>query len=428
MITEIEKKLRKMTKSEIFQICRKMKCPTGTKREMIKNLLRPLGKKYKMKYKMDKIPSDVKQLMSEYYTDSDLGALRATSKSQKDLQPILDKRGIQRFNKVKKWNNIFMEDGIQGIERELKENKFKDIKDLHDLLLKNEIYVGNENSFESFVKDYANMLRRNLNDINYTVIEEFLKNQSLHEAVKEYLKDKRTATEKYGDISGWDVSNVTDMSAMFAEAFSFNGDLSKWDVSNVKNMHAMFFAAESFNGDLSKWDVSNVRNMSSMFSYSSFNGDLSKWNVSNVRNMYQMFGDTSFNGDLSNWDVSNVEDMENMFLDARYNRDLSKWNVSNVRNMRQMFHIAESFNGDLSKWDVSNVTNMENMFHMAKSFNGDLSNWNVSNVRDMRQMFKEAESFNGDLSKWNVSNVRNMESMFNGAEKFDKKNAPWFFK
>ena len=33
MIIEIEKKLQKMDKSEIFQICRKMKCPTGTKRD-----------------------------------------------------------------------------------------------------------------------------------------------------------------------------------------------------------------------------------------------------------------------------------------------------------------------------------------------------------------------------------------------------------
>ena len=53
MIVEIEKKLQKMDKSEIFQICRKMKCPMGTKKEMIGSLLRPLGKKYKMKYKMN---------------------------------------------------------------------------------------------------------------------------------------------------------------------------------------------------------------------------------------------------------------------------------------------------------------------------------------------------------------------------------------
>ena len=43
-----------------------------------------------------------------------------------------------------------------------------------------------------------------------------------------------------GDLSGWDVRNVTDMSAMFEDAAAFNGDLSGWDVRNVTNMGGMF--------------------------------------------------------------------------------------------------------------------------------------------------------------------------------------------
>jgi len=34
------------------------------------------------------------------------------------------------------------------------------------------------------------------------------------------------------------------------------------------------FKDSHFNGDISKWDVSNVTNMSSMFSGSKFNGDI----------------------------------------------------------------------------------------------------------------------------------------------------------
>ena len=48
---------------------------------------------------------------------------------------------------------------------------------------------------------------------------------------------------------------------MFGMLTSFNGDLSNWDVSNVTDMHSMFCEAESFNGDLSNWDVSNVTDM-----------------------------------------------------------------------------------------------------------------------------------------------------------------------
>ena len=113
--------------------------------------------------------------------------------------------------------------------------------------------------------------------------------QTLKGAVKEYLRDERSAIRKYGDISGWDVSNVTNMETMFYEA-PFNGDLSKWNVSNVTNMSRMFWNAKSFNGDLSKWNVSNVRDMRGMFEGAkSFNGDLSKWNVSNVTDMGSMF-------------------------------------------------------------------------------------------------------------------------------------------
>ena len=429
MEREINKKLRNMTKSEIEKICRKMKCPTGTKSEMITVLLQPL----RIKYKMDKIPLDLKRKIIGYTTkDSELGALRATSKSQEDLQPMIYKRASQHLNKVKKWNKIFSKDGIKGFERELKKNKFKDIKDVHDLVLKDEIYklsgmVDSKNL-------YIDMLRRNLNNINDIVIENYVNykfnNETLKLAVKEYLrgleydangrvrKYGRSSTHKYGHISEWNVSNVTDMKGMFREAKYFNGDLSKWNVSNVTNMSCMFYGAFKFDGDLSKWNVSNVRDMNSMFDCAKyFEGDLSKWNVSNVTNMNGMFKYAKF-----------------------FNGDLSKWDVSNVRDMRSMFEHAYKFNGDLSKWDVSNVRNMRSMFEYADSFNGDLSKWDVSNVTDMKEMFYYAEKFNGDLSKWDVSNVTNMYSMFGRfvgrrigssgtywVSSFDKrKNAPWY--
>jgi len=40
-ITEIQKKLKNMTKSQIKKVCHKMKCVTGTKKKMIENLLEP---------------------------------------------------------------------------------------------------------------------------------------------------------------------------------------------------------------------------------------------------------------------------------------------------------------------------------------------------------------------------------------------------
>lgn len=48
------------------------------------------------------------------------------------------------------------------------------------------------------------------------------------------------------------------MRCMFSCCEDFNGDLSKWNVSNVTDMTNTFYGCKAFNGDLSKWDVSNV--------------------------------------------------------------------------------------------------------------------------------------------------------------------------
>ena len=103
-------------------------------------------------------------------------------------------------------------------------------------------------------------------------------------------------------------SNITNISAMFASATSFNQPLNNWDVSNVTNMALMFANATSFNQPLNNWDVSNVTNMWGMFANeTSFNQPLNNWDVSNVTNMdYMFYNATSFNQDLSNWCVSNI--------------------------------------------------------------------------------------------------------------------------
>lgn len=40
-----------------------------------------------------------------------------------------------------------------------------------------------------------------------------------------------------------------------------------------------------FNGDISRWNVSNVTDMSFMFIFSNFNRDISSWNISKVEDM-----------------------------------------------------------------------------------------------------------------------------------------------
>ena len=51
-------------------------------------------------------------------------------------------------------------------------------------------------------------------------------------------------------LNKWNVSKVTDMRWMFADAEAFNQPLNKWNVSNVTNIWGMFDGASSFNQPL----------------------------------------------------------------------------------------------------------------------------------------------------------------------------------
>ena len=62
------------------------------------------------------------------------------------------------------------------------------------------------------------------------------------------------------------------------------------------------FADSKFNGDISKWNVSNVTTMDFMFHNSKFNGDLSNWNVKNARSRYYTFDGAPIEKNLPKWD------------------------------------------------------------------------------------------------------------------------------
>ena len=118
--------------------------------------------------------------------------------------------------------------------------------------------------------------------------------------------NRADALKRFGHISDWDVSSVTDMSKLFQ---GHNG---------YESMQDRFRGKDLFNDDISGWDVSNVTNMRYMFYHAqSFNQPVGDWDVSNVTNMNHMFGDShSFNQDLSRWDLQYGTKIEDMFTNA----------------------------------------------------------------------------------------------------------------
>jgi surface protein len=229
----------------------------------------------------------------------------------------------------------------------------------------NAVYVGANNIIKASA-GAVNNEQGNIGNVTYTVVN---------------LITLKFLIEQGEDVTKLVPSLVTDMNGLFINTNTFNQDISTWDVSNVTNMSGMF-ANTAFNQDISNWDVSSVTDMVYMFNNASaFNQDIGNWDVSNVTNMSAMFANTDFYQDISNWDVSSVTTMEGMFDGATiFNQDISTWDVSNVTNMEQMFYEASNFNQNISSWDVSNVTDMNSMFYGATSFNQNLSSWSVDGV------------------------------------------------
>ncbi len=92
-------------------------------------------------------------------------------------------------------------------------------------------------------------------------------------------------------------------------------------------MHDLF-ADRGFRGNISEWNVSNVTNMSGMFS-----GDGPILNLDTGKEEERI----PFDLDIGNWDVSSVTDMSHMFNGSNFNGDISKWNVSKMANVGYMF-------------------------------------------------------------------------------------------
>ena len=150
-------------------------------------------------------------------------------------------------------------------------------------------------------------------------------NDELRKLVKDTLKTKSNECS----LNHIDVSRITDFSMIFKN-LSFDGDISGWDVSNATNMDRMFHLSNftGKNSDLTGWDVSKVETMHKMFASSPFNGDISTWNLNNVEDIYGMFMNSLFdgsNGNIDNWDVSNVVEYGDVFKDSPLENNPPKW-------------------------------------------------------------------------------------------------------
>ena len=161
-----------------------------------------------------------------------------------------------------------------------------------------------------------------------------------------------------GNLSGWNTSSCTDMYAMFCDCLSLESlDVSSWNTSKVTTFAGMFARSantyDKYNkymklktvGNLSNWDISNATDMSAMFQgceYLESIGNISGWNTSKVMSMSWLFKRCirlNGIGDLSRWDVSHCTVFSWMFDNCATQEelDLSGWDISSVKDMSSIF-------------------------------------------------------------------------------------------
>lgn len=160
--------LRKLNTTQLTEICRKMKCSSGSKKVMIGNLLRPLRKKYKMEKITD--PRLKGEIMS-FLPDNEAANFLVNRKNKLELQSDMDKRARKHMNKIRKWNNLIVNDTV---EEELERTNFKDIGVIFDLFRKGFINLFSINNLQIYL--YRQLEIAVAND-NTEILKNILKNK-----------------------------------------------------------------------------------------------------------------------------------------------------------------------------------------------------------------------------------------------------------
>jgi surface protein len=87
---------------------------------------------------------------------------------------------------------------------------------------------------------------------------ERLTDENFNQAIDLWFENKEECKFRFGHISNWNTSRVTNMARAFFVRRDFNEDISRWNVGNVTDMGSMFHGASQFNQDIGQWDVSKV--------------------------------------------------------------------------------------------------------------------------------------------------------------------------
>ncbi len=275
-----------------------------------------------------------------------------------------------------------------------------------------------------------------------------------------------THADTNGGMSTWDVSRVTDLTAVFRDAAGFNADISRWNVARVTSLRGTFYGASQFNQDLSSWNVGSVVRGGFVNTFTQAAGMHQTIACSDSWQNAVDQGElpASFTGadnlqfachasspapaapspaaaapspaaaaPCSEAAPANAAAPTNLaaLVSACLCEGSSPctkaengagWTSSRATGYSCPTHAAT--HGSMSTWDVSRVTDLDSVFKWATYFNADLSCWDVSQATSMEDTFAYTAFFNGDLSKWNVERVTDLRGAFDGSA-FNRDLSKW---
>lgn len=229
------------------------------------------------------IPSSVVEL-------SDHAFSRCEYLWEMTIPSSVERIGNKAFNYCKGLNGIKIPDSV----KEIGSYAFNNCSSIKRIRIPDSVKTIGEGAFyncknlkDIYISD-PSLLQNAVNDPSVTIISGFEHTPKTKTALITAIREEIKRQGSHADLNCIDTSAIKNMRELFNKFKTFNGDISEWNVSNVTDMADMFNGSD-FDGDISKWDVSNVKDMTEMFSHSRFSGDISGWNVDNVEYFFPIF-------------------------------------------------------------------------------------------------------------------------------------------
>lgn len=209
-----------------------------------------------------------------------------------------------------------------------------------------------------------------------------------------------------------DVANVTGVTAntltLSADIFPSSGV--SYEVFSTISLNGMFRYCTAMNGEISGWDVKNVSDLSNFLAGNNFNNGgvntgvgvgLDTWRFKYPLSCNQTFaGQSQFNCYINNWNWGRVTNFTSIhFNNNVYNQPINNYDFSSATNagtcFRYCYVMNQPFNGGTG-WGstTSNITAMNYAFAQCSAWNqpwtGDLSS-----MQNWGGFIAAAGSFNG---------------------------------